>query len=200
MRIVRILLIGALLGGCDFQIAGPAYPEKNGGKFLAEHGYSPELIRAVVERMPLEHERVVEFTAIRSTDVRFLVASNPHLTPEEIALYMRDRDDFARSGTAWNRNLSTRQMLALMQDTSHTVYCGLARNPAVPSDLLLKLHAERKPGLVWFALNPQCPVEIKDEIEKSNDDLAKHWLKFNEDKAKGLPAGSRGSVPAARDP
>ncbi len=174
-----MLLMNILMcTGCDFQICGPAYPNKNGGKFLAEHGYSPEIIRVIVGRGILDHRQIVECTKISSTDVRFLVASNPHLTQDEIDLYINDKDDFARSGTACNWSLSKDQMLKLLRDKSHTVYCKLAENPLVPKDVLLKLHVERNPGLVWFATNPQCPTEIREEILKSKDDLAKQWLKI----------------------
>ena len=180
MMKILFAFIGLLLAGCNLQFGGPAFPEKNGGKFLSEHGYSQEIIRAVIKQKSLAHGQVLEFSKISSTDVRFLVAKNPHLTTDEIDIYMKDKNDFARSGAALNRNLTRDQMLILMKDKSHTVYHKLAMNPAIPKDLLLKLHAERKPGLVWFASNPDCPIEIKEEILKSNDDLAIKWLNIVE--------------------
>ena len=169
-------MIGTLFVGCNFHIAGPAHPEKNGGKYLTEHGYATEIVRAVVERMPLEHRRISEFVHIPSTDVRFLVASNPNLTHDEIDLFIRDRDDFARSGTACNPNLSSNQIESLTADPSHTVYCKLAANTSLSELELLRIHKTRNPGVLWFAMNPNCPESIRAEILQSHDSLAKQWL------------------------
>jgi len=78
------VLIGMLFTGCNLDIIGPAHPEKNAEKYLREHGYATEVVRVVVERRPLEHRRILEFVHIPSVDVRFLVASNPNLTHDEI--------------------------------------------------------------------------------------------------------------------
>lgn len=188
MKVPVFLLSGLLAGpflaaGCGMQICGPAYPEKNGGQYLRQAGYASETVTAVIARAPLDHKLVVELTACRSSDIRYLVAGNPHLTGDEIGLYMADGDDFARSGAATNPSLSPAQMQTLMKDPSHTVYARLAGNPAVPPALLLQLHKERHPGLLWFAMNPKCPDELKREIRASDDDLAKHWLNLTEKNA-----------------
>ena len=170
--------------GCGLKVGGPANPEEYGHKFLTEHNYPPETVRSVVEGGPLDHDLIVEFSKIKSTDVRFLVARNPHLTTEEIDLYIKDKDDFARSGTAWNPNLSRAQILKLMADKSHTVYCKLAQNPSIPQDLLLRLHSERDLDAAGFAYNPKCPAEIKAEIYQSNDQGSKDILKAVEQRLK----------------
>ncbi len=171
---LSVLLL--LTTGCN--IAGPAFPKKYGSEFLQSHGYSDEIIKAVINQNQLEHKSVIAFSKCDSADVRFLVASNPYLKPDEIDLFMNDNNDFARSGTACNKNLTRSQMLTLMQDSSHTVYCKLAGNPSVPEELLLELHNKRKPGLVWFATNPNCPESIRQDIQKSSDSLAKRWLEI----------------------
>jgi hypothetical protein len=112
--------------------------------------------------------------------VRFLAGSNPNLRPQDIDLFLDDPDDYARSGTARNPSLTPEQVERLFHDPSHTVYCGLAGNPSVPAETLLKLHTERNPGLVWFALNPKCPAALREEIRASGDDLAKRWLDIME--------------------
>ena len=167
-----LLLVILVTVGCN----GPAFPERDGRAYLEQHGYSAEVVDAVLHRKPLPHDQIVKFSKCWSSDVRFLVGSNPTLKPGEVELFIGDPDDYARSGTAHNTNLTPAQMERLYQDQSHTVYASLAGNPAVPKSMLMNLHRERNPGLVWFAMNPNCPPGIVDEINKSDDSLAKQWL------------------------
>ncbi len=175
-----LLLPLILTVGCN----RPAFPERDGRAFLEGRGYSAEAVDAVVLRKPLSHDQIVGFSKSRSPDVRFLVGSNPTLKPEEIELFIDDSNDYARSGTARNTSLTPAQMEKLFHDDSHTVYATLAGNSAVPTSMLMRLHKERNPGLLWFAMNPNCPPEIVDEINKSNDDLAKHWLQIMQQRKK----------------
>lgn len=179
---VLLLLLPVIFGtaGCN----GPAFPERDGRAYLEQHKYSPEVIDAVLHRKSLPHDQIVRFSKCWSSDVRFLVGSNPTLTPSEVDLFIGDSDDYARSGTARNTNLTPAQMERLFRDQSHTVYASLAGNPAVPRSMLLRLHGERRPGLVFFAMNPNCPPEIVDEINKSGDGLAKQWLGITRQRGK----------------
>ena len=179
LRFLIGLYILINFSGCGFK-AGGAHPYSDGKVFLEEHGYSQSVIDAVINLKPLNHQLVVELSKSKSADVRFLVGKNPNLSSEEIDIFMDDKNGYARSGTAYNTNLTDAQMQRLFNDPSHTVFSNLARNPTVPREMLLRLHSERKPGLVFFAMNPNCPVEIQDEIKRSDDDLAKHWLQITE--------------------
>ncbi|MBM4154638.1 MAG: hypothetical protein FJ221_06365 [Lentisphaerae bacterium] len=165
----------ALTAGCGFEI-GPAHPERDGGAYLRKHGYPAELVDAVLKGGPLSQSDVVRLGACRSADVRFLVAANTNLAQPEIDAFIRDRNDFVRSGAARNPGLSPAQIATLAADPSHTVYCSLAGNEALSDEELLRIHTTRNPGLVWFALNPNCPDSIRREILDSNDSFAKDWL------------------------
>lgn len=175
------------IAGCGFNIAGGAHPERDGKAFLEKHGYAQSAIDTVVNRGVMTRQQIEEFRNSKSPDVRFLVSSNPHLQPQDIDLFLNDPDDYARSGTAYNPNLSPEQIGRLFRDPSHTVYCSLARNPSVPTNTLLRLHKERNPGLLWFAMNPNCPDVLKDQIRKSGDNLAKQWLDITEERKRSEP-------------
>lgn len=168
------MITGALLAGCN--IAGPANPERDGRTYLEKHGHPTSFIDRVVNGDKLDHAEVIDLSKCSSADVRFLVARNPNLTHDEIDIFVRDKNDFARSGAAWNTRLSPSQIDILTDDPSHTVYCGLARNESLSEDALLRIHKQRNPGVLWFAMNPNCPDSIRQEIESSHDDLAKRWL------------------------
>ena len=175
LRLLGPLILTLLLPGCAFQI-GPAYPEKDGRAALEKAGVPAAEVDAVVTGGPLAATQVVAFGASGSIDVRFLVARNPHLAPAQIDPFVKDRNDFVRSGAACNPNLTSNQVDALAGDTSHTVIAQLAGNPSLTDAQLLDLHKIRKPGLIWFALNPNCPDAIRTEILHSTDTMAQQWL------------------------
>lgn len=166
--------------GCAFQI-GPAYPERDGRTALEKQGYPTAAVEAVLSGGALDATQVVDLGASGSIDVRFLVARNPHLVPAQIDPFIKDRNDFVRSGAACNPNLTSNQVDTLAGDTSHTVLGQLAGNPSLTEAQLLDLHRIRKPGLLWFAFNPNCPDSIRTEILHSTDSLAQHWLKTTDE-------------------
>lgn len=173
---IATVATAAILTGC-FQI-GPAHPERDGQKYLQDHGYPGFLVNQVVEGEKLDHAKVIELSKCKSADVRFLVARNSNLTHEEIDIFIQDKNNFARSGTACNTSLSTNQIALLTDDPSHTVYCKLTGNTSLSESELLRIHKKRNPGILWFAMNPNCPDSIRKEIESSQDDLAKRWLEI----------------------
>ena len=165
-----------LLASCD--IAGPAYPEKNGRTYLESHGYSDDLISRLIDGSKLDLSEVRDLQASRSSDVRFLVARNPSLTHEQIDVSIASKDDFTRSGAANNTNLSANQIERLTEDQSHTVYSALAGNTALSEKDLIHLREKRDLGGLSFAMNPNCPMSIRKSILASDDSLAKDWLKI----------------------
>jgi len=173
--VIIFLALISFFAGCGFQI-GPAFPKRDGRFFLAEQGYDESLIETVLTGGRLEHWQIVELSKSKSPDVRFLIARNCHLTHEEIDLFIKDSCPFVRSGAACNINLSVPQIERLLNDRSHTVYCKLAHNPSLSEEILLRIHKEHSPGLLYFAKNTNCPQEIREQIRQSDDDLAKHHL------------------------
>lgn len=176
------LAAGLFLANCN--IAGGAYPEKNGRIYLENHGYAEDLISRVVDGKKLRASEVQELQARRSSDVGYLVARNPHLSHEQIAVSMASKDDFIRSGAANNTNLSASQIEILTGDKSHTVYSALAGNTALTDQQLLRIRDKSNPGGLWFAVNPNCPKVIRKTIVHSGDSLAKDWLKITDERKK----------------
>ena len=164
-----------LVGGCN--IAGPAYPEKNGRLHLEKRGCAPELIARLIDGKPLTPAEVAEFQSSGSADVRFLVARHRGLSSEQLDVSIASRDDFPRSGAARNPNLSAGQIERLTADASHTVYAALAGNPALSDAQLMRIRETRRLGDLWFALNPNCPEPVRKAIGASDDALAKQWLR-----------------------
>lgn len=186
---IRTISLAALCGACCIilqacDICGPAYPERDGKAYMERKGFPKELSESVLERKPLSHESILELSKCPDINVRFLVAWNPNLETSELDLFINDASDFVRAGAARNEKLTNAQIQKLFKDKSHTVYCTLAGNPSVPEETLLKLHKERNPGLLWFAMNPKCPESVKAQIRSSNDTLAQQWLSITAERLK----------------
>ena len=184
ISIVTILSVFVALSVVSCIIGGPAYPEESGRAYLEKLGYSSDLISKLIGGEKLEPPIVRELQASKSSDVRFLIARNPNLTHEQIAISIAHKDDFTRSGAAHNTNLSSSQIELLTDDASHTVYATLAGNTALSDEQLLGIQEKRNPGGLWFAMNPNCPESIRRSIISSNDSLAKRWLEITNERKK----------------
>ena len=178
ITVIVILAFTACLLFARSVVAGSAYPEKNGGKYLEARGYSTAFVARLIKGERLEPSEVITFSKSKSSDVRYLVARNPTLTASQIDFFIAHRDDFTRSGAASNLTLSASQIEILTDDRSHTVFASLAQNPALSKSALLRVHTKRNPGLLWFAMNPNCPDSIEKEIAASHDTLAINWLEI----------------------
>jgi hypothetical protein len=171
--------LASALTGCN--IAGGAYPEKDGPKFLTEHGISNLLAERVVQGDPLDPAELECVGSFRDLNVRFLLARNPHLPPETVDRFIRDRNDFVRSGAARNSNLTALQIETLLNDSSHTVLSAIAQNPVLSDELQMRLHRTRRISLLYFAMNPNCAAPLRDAILGSQESDAKYWLKVTQE-------------------
>jgi hypothetical protein len=163
---------------------GPAYPEKNGRAYLEGRGYSKDLISRLIDRKRLTPSEVLDLQASKSSDVRFLVARNPSLSPGQIDVSISHDDDFTRSGAANNPSLSDAQIELLTEDKSHTVYSALAGNPALTKEQLFRIREKRDIDDLWFAMNPNCPTLIRESIIASDNSLAKRYLEITAERKK----------------
>lgn len=120
------------------------------GGLVRNPNISPDMLRQIYNRYKDNKERQDYFITVCSMYPRL---------PEDIAhdIYMKEKD----------KNVSD----ALER---------LAWNPAVPSSLLLEIYRNSKSRikLSAYALNPNCPEEIKQVIRNSGDNTAKKYLKY----------------------
>lgn len=185
IKLILLFLTLCLLAGCN--IGGPAYPGKGSYTYLSSIGKPPKEIFRLQQGEKLTKEEFSEYSKCPDINVRFIAATNPHITPEQLDLFVNDKSDFVRSGAARNRNLTRKHMEKLMQDRSHTVYCSLAGNPAVDDDILLFLREEKDLDLAWLVMNPNCPESIKRKVSREGDWMSSRWLKItNQWKQKGV--------------
>jgi hypothetical protein len=173
--------VAVLLSGC------PPNPEYHAERYLQRHGYSPDVIVAVLEGKHIDHETFLVLSAVRNVSVRHMVARNPHLTQEQRTVFFRDKNEFVRAGVAMNPGLTPEEIEIAMRDPSPLVIGHMALNPSVPKDVLLYLRRQRGVELFAFAQNPNCPASIVREIEQSEDSLAKQLLAITRRNHGGRP-------------
>ena len=184
MKINHIILISTIVSlffvsSCD--IAGGGDPDKYGMAFMIKNKFPESTRDAVINKTKMDDKLVIELSKSKSSDVRFLVGSNPNLTVEQLNIFIKDSDDFTRSGVAINPSISIEQMKILENDSSHTVYAQLAGNPSVPENILMRLYTVKELDPLWLVMNPNCPESIKTSVRKSDNKAAIQWLKTTED-------------------
>jgi uncharacterized protein YneF (UPF0154 family) len=120
------------------------------------------------------------------------LAENPSVPPDMLRqIYQRYKNDekykkFIRSCLAMNPKLPediARDIYLQEKDKTFSLALDfLTTNPAVPAPLLLEIYHNNKSdiSLSRYAQNPNCPAEIKQAIQNSDDWQAKEALKRNQ--------------------
>lgn len=173
LRFICLLIIVSL-GSASCIQAGPAHPERDAPRYLKRHGYDEEVIHKVVEMEDMGDELFAKLAAERSTDVRFLVAQNPHLPRRLHEILLQDSDSLVRGGAALSPHLTDDQAREISRREDHPI-C-LAQNPHVSDQILIDLHEKHGMELVWFAMNPECPEKLIQKMEATQDEDALYWL------------------------
>lgn len=182
------LAFALLLIACN---APPMY-ETRAQEYLEKQGVSSSLILRLVERKPLaEHEaaRLEELSSgwigqllpgNPNTAVLHLLASNPGIPAPMIARLAANRDEEVRWGVAYNPSAPVGMLLSLRTPGKYsTMNEYLARNPKIPTDVLVQMYRNREANRSGFAMNPNCPAELMREIEAQGSDLDRTWLAAN---------------------
>lgn len=180
-RILTTILILLFLSGC---IARLAYPEKDGRKYLEKHGVQEEIIYDLINKMSIDNKLLLElYSKYHDSNVRFLVLANPGLKKtDQILLYKKTRNDFARSGLATNRAIDEEVIFLLMRDPSHTVYCKLGQNDTLSEEQLRKLRSDTNLDLRFIIYNINCPADYVQEYVGSGDEFTLQSIEITKQK------------------
>lgn len=199
------LLLSLLLAGCDLRRMGPPIPEAFAKEYLEAHGYGANDINALVEYDKIDHAMFLQLSCVSDVSVRHMLGRNPHLTREERAALLGDEDAYVRAGVAMNPCLSRDEILMLSKEPQNSpVVSGLAMNPFVPVEVLLRLDHEHTGLLGAFAANANCPAAIVKEIEEHGGSADKKLLAASQAKKRDwsyrylgckLPGGEQGNAP-----
>ena len=152
---------------------------------MEKQQYPEILIDAVVGLHPLQPAQFEQAIRTAPEQIRQLLASNPHLTEDQLTMLVEDSSEKVRAQVASHPKLNWALATQLLIEDSTSINRHLAGNAAVPEDVLLVLFEDYNPGLRYFAHNPNCPNTIRDLIRTSHDLEAKRWLKETEAKHAG---------------
>lgn len=159
---------------------GPPFPEKHARIYLESQGKSNSFISKVNTRERLSEEEFQELSDSPDINVRHLIASNPYISMKLLKKLAQDKDMFVRYGVAGNISISKEVIEFLKNGNSKrkndTVLGVLVGNPSVPQETILELYDENDIGLRCFAINPNCPERIKQDIRNSWDSGAKKYV------------------------
>jgi len=171
--------------------APPLY-ESRAQEYLAKQGVPSSLIVRLVERKPLSDRDAATLEELGNTMVLHLLpgnpitallhllASNPSIPASMIARLAANRDEEVRWGVAYNPNAPVETLLRLRTPGKYsTMNEYLARNPRIPTEVLLQMYRNTESNRSAFAMNPNCPADLMREIAELGTDMDRSWLAAN---------------------
>ena len=171
--LIILLFLTVLICSCQFH----ARPEKNGGEYLKEIGVDDETIDKITKRKEMSRDEFEKYYRCDDVNVRYLIAANPHIPIDLLGEFIKDKNEYIRNGMASNPSINKDMIDVLKNDPSYSVRASLLRNPSVPEEIILMIYkTDKKNFLSYCAMNPNCPKAIKDDILKSDNEIAKKWL------------------------
>jgi hypothetical protein len=177
-RLLRWLaVLGALLlAACN----SPPLYQTRAQQFLEKKGVPQATITRLVQRQPLTVDEAARLEGLRDAAVGHLLASNPGIPAEMILRLSMDSDVEVRWGTAYNPRTPVARLLAMRDAGKYsTMNEHLARNPALPREVMVAMYRGGEANKVAFAMNPGLPEELMRDIANTGDELARIWLAGN---------------------
>lgn len=117
-----------------------------------------------IDELRSNHEHKSKLTG-EDAHIRYVIAGNPHTSPEALERLAREKNATIRMRVAENPHAPLPVLKALAKDSDPEVRVAIAENPKAPSELLEQLandqHEDVRMGL---ASNPQCPQSILKQL------------------------------------
>ena len=176
-RLRWLAVLGALLlAACN----SPPLYQTRAQQFLERKGVPQATITRLIQRQPLAADEAVRLEGFRDPAVLHLLASNPSIPAAMILRLSTDGDVEVRWGTAYNPSTPVARLLALRDAGKYsTMNEHLARNPALPREVMVAMHRGGEANKVAFAMNPGLPEDLMRDIANTGDELARIWLAGN---------------------
>jgi len=176
MRAVVLVILLLLLTACD----DAALYNMHARDFLVEQGVSDEVIERLIMQAALEPEVIEILSEYENSSVLHLVAANPGASLQVLEKLARHEDIEVRLGVAENPNTPLELLLGLRTPGRYTALnTALARNPALPPEILQDMYRQRESLLSSFAMNPHTPPDVLRAIAHDGEDLDRVWLAGN---------------------
>jgi len=160
---------------CNMGCGGPPRPMYYAQERLSAEHVNQDVIQQLMTWQDVGRDNFETFSQHPDENVRYLVAANRNTPPDILDRLAHDKSDIVFQGIAWNRNLPEKTLNEQLKNESRLYY--LVINPKLSSQMLLTIYNEHKDiPLVRFAMNPNCPEEIKEIIRKSGSYAARRYL------------------------
>jgi hypothetical protein len=176
-RLRWLAVLGALLlAACN----SPPLYQTRAQQFLERKGVPQATITRLIQRQPLAADEAARLEGLRDAAVGHLLASNPGIPAEMILRLSADSDVEVRWGTAYNPRTPVARLLALRDAGKYsTMNEHLARNPALPREVMVAMYRGGEANKVAFAMNPGLSEDLMRDIANTGDELARIWLAGN---------------------
>jgi len=160
---------------CNWGCGGPARPKYYAEQCLSAQHINQDLIQQLIMWQDVGRDNFETFSQHPDENVRYMVAANPYTPPDILDRLAHDKSDIVFQGIASNRNLPEKTLNEQLKNKSRLQY--LVSNRQLSPQMLLKIYYEHRDiPLSCFAMNPNCPEEIREIIRKSGDYAAKACL------------------------
>jgi len=180
-----IVTFTILICSCTRGVWGDPNPKGLGSEYLKSTGVQDETIDRIANRKEMSRDEFEKYSRSDDVNVRHLIASNTHIPSDLLSVLVKDKHFFVREGAAYNTSINKDMIDMLKNDTNLSVLSLLVTNPSVPEDDIIRIYnTNKKYYLSWCAMNAKCPGTIHDDILKSDDEMARSWLRITEDRAK----------------
>lgn len=172
LQLALLVIISLIVGvGCG----GPPRPMYYAQERLSAEHVNQDLIHQLMTWQDVGRDNFEAFSQHPDENVRYMVAANRNTPPDILDRLAHDKSDIVFQGIAWNQNLPEKTLNEQLKNESRLKY--LVSNPKLSSQMLLKIYNEHKDiSLTCFAMNPNCPEEIREIIRKSGDYTDKRYL------------------------
>lgn len=172
------LLVGLLLA-CVPANSPPLFHTR-AKAFLASRGVAPELADKLVNEQPLAPDEALQLVAFDDPATLHLVAANAGTPAEWVARLAEHRSEEVRWGAATNAKLTPDAQSRLRTPGRYsTMNSYLARNPALPAELIRTMYRTNEASAASIAMNPSCPPDVVDDILANQPEDVRIWLAWN---------------------
>lgn len=171
---MRFLLLFIFLIGCtpdpfDPPI-GPRNPRPGAERYLrTRNDISQDQKNALLNYKPCPLDVLNALSNAPSPEVRALVAANPSVDLALFEILINDKEPAVRQYVASNPKTPHSILVKLKNDPDKNVQWNLPRNPNWTAAEIRQMYEVKATSPMIFASNPSTPIDILEELSKSDD-------------------------------
>jgi len=175
-KIIKIMILFIFISAFN----SPPLYQKHAREFLLEEKVDDSVIAKLTGRKNLSKSELQELSGFDNISVLHLLAASPSITEEIYNNLSHMNKSDIDLGLASNNKLSLDRIIAFREKGKYSTINGyIATNSAVPSEILLEMYKNKEALNVNFAINPNCPAGIMEDIYNKGNEIDKAWLATN---------------------